>query len=118
MVYKRAQRPAAQDMNMQVRHFLVTMGSVIEEEPVSRIGNAGRAGDMARGPRERQNLGVAGVGGKIVERDVSPLWHHQNMRRSLRVDIQNGQDMVVLVNFGGGDFSAMPLTPSRAASTS
>ncbi len=49
---------AAENMDVEMGHFLTAIGSGIGQEPVARLGNAEIPGDLADGPGETDNFRV------------------------------------------------------------
>ena len=93
---------AAEDVEMQVRHGLTRVGAAVADHPVA-----------TRQPLRRRDLGddLKNVGdhGAVFFRDAVAagdvgLGDHQNVGRRLGVDVPEGEDLVILVDLGGGPF--------------
>src|SRR5882724_6612376 len=140
----RAEVAAAEQVHVKMRHLLMGGGSGIGKDTIAAVGYPLVAADLAQGAHESGHLGRRGLLGEIVERDVLSLGDHQDMRRALRADVVEGEDVLILVNLVARDlaaqdagedvvvvishcasvqrllrarFSAMPEVPSRRASS-
>src|ERR1700674_4110754 len=87
-------------------HFRMAGGPRIGENEVPGFGAASLAGDMPEGANQSADLDLGCVRGEIIERDVFPLGDYQDMRRGPRGDVVKGEDMLVLVDFLAGNFTA------------
>src|SRR5262245_38521511 len=81
-----------------MRHFLTGGGTTIGEYAIAAIRHSLLSGDLADRTDKRGNLLGRSLLGKIVERDVFALRDHQHMRRTLRVDVPEGEDMRILID--------------------
>src|SRR5215472_1728012 len=88
-----AEVAAAEDVQMEVRHFLVPVAAGVGEDAVPGLLEALLAGDLAGGPEQRRELDVSAIGREIVERDVWTLRDHQDVHGCLRADVAEGEDM-------------------------
>ena len=58
----RAQRPAAEDVNMQMRHFLMAVLPDVGEQAISGLNQPHFARNMTHGPDKSGYFGVGGSG--------------------------------------------------------
>jgi hypothetical protein len=91
-------------VDVEVEDGLSGAGADIEDGAVSLL-DVALAGDLSGGEvTAADDFGVGGLGffqsGKMFFRN------DENVRGGLRVDVFEGKNVVVLVNFLGGDFTA------------
>src|SRR5436190_18875494 len=95
------QAPAANQVQVNVKHGLAGAAIGIEDGAEAALGNPALARNRGRPPHHfADNLIV--LGREVVERGDVLLRHHQHVRRPLRVDIVERQHTVVVVDDGGG----------------
>src|SRR5215470_12684734 len=86
----------AEHVHVQMLHFLPPDAPGIDDRPVA----VGRALLAREAPRERenpsQNLGI--LQRRVRERSDMALRNHHEMHRRLRVDVLEGEDILVLVD--------------------
>ncbi len=79
-------------------------GAHVEDGAVSLL-DVALAGDLGGGEvAAADDFGVGGLG--LFQSGKMFLGNNENVRGGLRVDVFEGEDVVVLVNFFGGDFAA------------
>ncbi len=79
-------------------------GAHVEDRAVSLL-DVALAGDLGGGEvAAADDFGVGGLG--LFQSGKMFLGNNENVRGGLRVDVFEGEDVVVLVNFFGGDFAA------------
>src|SRR4051794_14911838 len=86
----RPKRPAAEQMDVEVRHFLSAVPADIGEQAIARRDQALFARDEPDGTDEAGNLCVGRLGREIVPRDVGTSGNDQDMDRCLRVNVVEG----------------------------
>ena len=59
LYHQRAQRPAAQNVDVQMRHFLMAVGDAIGNHPIAAFGDAEILRDLGDGAHESSDLGIA-----------------------------------------------------------
>ena len=89
---------------MDVKYGLAAVASAVHNGAVAVCGEAFGASDVARGeiePADQLGMGVVEVvdGGDVLARD------HQAVKRGLRVEVAEGDYVVVLVQQVGGDLA-------------
>ena len=93
-------------MHVEVRHFLTAILADIGDHPVSAPGNAGNIRNMGDHAGEGGLFIGARGGGKVTPVDIGPFRDHQNMNGTQRVDILEGECVLVLGDFLAGNFPA------------
>src|SRR5690349_6580825 len=90
-------------MHVQVHHGLPAVLVAIDDEPEPGVRDLLRLRD--RGGRAQEPAGERLVGGFDIDdrRDVLPR-NHEDVRRRLRVDVAEGDDLVVRKDGSCGDF--------------
>lgn len=83
-------RPA-DNVNMQVRDFLIGIGAVIDKQAVAGFVQTLRAGDGGNVAAKGGEFVIRTGGGEVGKVAVSALGNHKQMRRGLRVDIGKGE---------------------------
>src|SRR5690606_3028970 len=89
-------RATAKDVQVEMRNLLHAMGTGIGNgtETLSAVQ---RHTQIARHPRHRpveiHDLGIRGIGRKVVIADIGAFWDHQHMHRRLRTDVTKDQRM-------------------------
>jgi hypothetical protein len=99
-----AHLPPSQDVHVEVRHTLLRIRATIGDAPKARVANALPIRDGGGRPRhfpDERFIGIADVSeaGDVLTGD------HQDMHRRLRIDISKSQDVTILINDVGGNFS-------------
>ena len=100
------ERPAAEQVDMHVRHFLPAMLAHVEQQPVAGLLQVELLCHGADGAPEAGDFGVGGMGGEIGDRHPAAFRDHQHMHRRLRRDVVERQRPGVLVDLLAGDFAA------------
>ena len=72
---------------MEMRHFLMAVGAGIGDGAVAGDVDAGQFADLGDGAGEGDDLGIRGLGRKILEGFVSALRDDQDMSLGLGADI-------------------------------
>ena len=101
------ERPAGEEVDVEVRHFLAAVLAHVGQQRGSRCASSPRS--FATLPTARMKPAIslgAGAGAEVGERDVAPLRDHQHMRRRLRVDVVEGERPLVLMDLLAGDLAA------------
>jgi len=89
---------------VQVEDGLPSAGTDVEDGAVSLL-DVALAGDVGGGEMAAaDNFGVGGLG--LFQSGKMLLGDDENVRGGLRVDVFEGENVVVLVNFSGGNFAA------------
>src|SRR5689334_4972412 len=91
---------------MEVRHFLMSGRTRIGEDAIAAVGYTLLFGDVADSTDQRRYLLHGRLVREVIERDVFALGNHQNVRRALRADVVESEDMRVLVNPVAGNLPA------------
>lgn len=95
---------AGDDMEVDMGHGLAGVGAVVLQD-VDRFG----PGDLLEGPHDA-GQDLAHRRGVLVGQGVDGLGRllgdHQGVALAQRVDVEDGDDMVVLIDFVGRDFAA------------
>ena len=92
-------------MHVKVRHFLMTVPADVGDDAEPAFGNAGQFGHM------RDHAGEGGLlfrrrrGGEIAPVDIGPFRDHQDMNRPCRVDVAEGQRVVILGDLRAGNLA-------------
>ncbi len=90
--------PAAEDVHMEMRHFLPAIGTHVGQHAIA----AGLDAEILRHLRHRApeagDLGIRPVRAEIGDGDIPPLRDHQHMHRRLRIDVMEGEGMRVLMH--------------------
>jgi len=97
---------AAEKVHVKMWHLLMSGRAGIGEDTVAGFGYSLLPSNMPEGADQSGNLGSRGFLGEVVERGVLALGDHQNMRRALRADIVECEDVFVLINLLARDFAA------------
>src|SRR5262245_8579605 len=87
----------ADEMQMNVEDRLSGFSIGVEHRPIATRGDATLRGDRRRAPNEFTHELIVGGAWIVQWLDITPR-HDEHMRRSLRVDIVERDDLVVLVN--------------------
>jgi hypothetical protein len=91
-------------MNVEMKHGLTGAGADVEDGAVSLL-EVALAGDLGGGEvAAADDFGVGGLG--FFESGKMFFGDDQDVSGGLRVDVFEGEDVVVLVDFVGGDFAA------------
>ena len=96
-------RPAAEHMQMQMEYRLARLRTPISNYAVAVVADPFGCRDLVAGqtqPPEQLGIILAGLG---ETRDV-PLRNHQDMHRSLRIGVLEGEADVILIDDGCLDF--------------
>ena len=87
-------------MAVQVRNRLARMRAIIDDEAKAGCAHAELRRDFRRLEQQMtKNLFVFGPG--VHDARYWLLWHYENVRRRLAVDVFEGDDEVILVNDAG-----------------
>jgi hypothetical protein len=91
-------------VDVEVEDGLAGAGADVEDGAVSLL-DVALAGDVGGGEvAAADDFGVGGLG--LFQSGKMFLGNDENVCGGLRVDVFEGEDVVVLVNFLGGDFAA------------
>src|SRR5437588_6657036 len=91
-------------MHMQMEHRLSRTRADVEDGAVSLL-DVALAGDFGGGEvTASDDLGVFGL--RFLESGEVLLGNYQHVRGSLRIDVLEGEGVIVLVNFLRGNFVA------------
>src|SRR5690349_6368952 len=85
-------------MDVEMRHLLPGVHPGIGEEAVAGLDQTRVAGDPADGADEAGDLAFRGPAGEIVPRHVSALGDDEDVDRLLRLDVVEGERMLVLMD--------------------
>src|ERR1700727_4096061 len=98
------QRATAEQVHVQMKHRLSRAGSHVEDGAVSLfdVALAGNLGGREMAAADDLRISRLGF---FQSRKVF-FRNDQNMCRSLRIDVFEGEDVIVFVNFLGGNFAA------------
>src|SRR5687768_14766643 len=102
----RSQWLAAENVDMEVRHFLARPLADVGQQAVTLDHHPRFAGDMADGADETGHLGVAGAFREIVPRHVRSLGDHQDVDRRQRIYVVEGERVLVLIDLLAGQLAA------------
>src|SRR5258708_28952891 len=91
-----AEIAAAEEVDVEMLHFLAPVAPMIGEQAIAGRGDALVACDLAEGADERRDLGVGGPLGEIIGRDVLALANDEHMRRRLRRAVAESEDTRLL----------------------
>jgi len=95
--------PAAEQVDVQMVDRLAAVGAGVDDQAVA-VGKVLCAGDFAGGVEElAEALGVV-LRGVRVRSDVV-FGDDEDVDRRLRIDVGEGEGVLVLVDAGGGDFA-------------
>src|SRR5271166_6239899 len=98
------QRASAEQVNVHVKHRLTCAGTDIQDSAVSLLDLA-LARDFGSGEMAAANdLGVGGLG--FLQSSKMPFGNDEHMRGCLRVDVFEGEDVFVFVDFLGRNLAA------------
>ena len=96
------QRAAAENVDVQVGNALAPVRTVIDDD-AEALGQLETGGELTRCEEQVTEQGlVAGL--SQTEPIDAALRNHEHMHRRLRIDVMNGDALVVLVLDAGGDF--------------
>ena len=94
--------PASEQMEVDMENGLSGIGSRIRHDAISRLRNTLVTRDLdARLHHPAQETGISF--GKIRHRRDMPTWDHENMHRSLRIDVLERDKLVILIHGFGGN---------------
>src|SRR5687767_4430794 len=102
----RPKRLSTEDMHVQMRHFLPAIAADIGEQAIARFDQTGFPRDMADRPHEAGYRGIRRPAGEIVPGYVGAFGDHQDMVWRLRIDVVEGERMLVLIDLGAGYLAA------------
>lgn len=95
---------SAEEVDVKMEHRLSGAGADVENGAVSML-NVALAGDLGGGEvAAADDFGVGGLG--LLQSGEMFLGDDENVGGGLRVDVFEGEDVVVLVDFFGGNFAA------------
>lgn len=97
---------AAEDVHVEMRHALGSIGAVVSDEAVAVSVYAGLLGYFLHGSEEAMHHGHGCAGGEIVEGFIIALGDDQHMHGCGRADVVEGKGVLVFVDFIAGDFAA------------
>jgi PPOX class probable FMN-dependent enzyme len=83
-------------MEMDVKDRLTCVAVDVEHRPIAALGVPMFRGNRSAPSQHGANQMVVGRGQVVQRRDV-PSWNHEHVERSLRVDVVEGDQFVVLV---------------------
>ena len=95
----------AEQVHMEMRHFLVTVTTAVGDDAVAGFGDTPLSGDLPQGADHGRMLRRRGLSGKIVERDIFALGDDQDVGRGQRIDVVEGEDVLVLIDFVAWDLA-------------
>src|SRR5271155_4066043 len=93
-------------MHVKMWHLLMSGRAGIGEDAVAGFGYPLLPSNTPEGADQCGDFSRRSFLGEVVERDVFALGDHQNMRRGLRADIVECEDVFVLINLLARDFAA------------
>src|SRR5215813_5639996 len=76
-----AEVATAEDMQVEVWHFLVPVAAAVGEDAVTGLGEALFARDPTRSPEQCRELVILALGREIVERHVGALRDYEDVYR-------------------------------------
>src|SRR3546814_16450039 len=91
-----AERLAAEDVEVEVRHLLVAVAAGIGEDAVAVVFDAEILGDLAGSAEEAGDLRLAGIARAVGEGDVGAFRDDQPVYPGLRLNVVKGQHVLVL----------------------
>ena len=97
-------RSAADEMEMNVEHRLSGFAVGVEDGPKAAGRDATLLRDRCRSPHQFSRELVI-VGRQVVQRRDVALRHDENVRRSLRVDVVERDDAIILIDNRRRDLS-------------
>jgi len=89
---------------MNVKHRLPCVGVAVEKRAVTVLGMSELAGEQRRASHHLPDDAVIGIG-QVIECGDMGSWYHEDMGGSLRVDVVECDDPVVLEHDRGRDAS-------------
>lgn len=96
--------PPAQEMHMEVWDRFPRIGAVVDHQSKTAFRNAHFSGDLrSREDHPSQQFGVTVTGGGDPWND--PLGNDEDMRRGLRIDVVERNDLVRFMHNPGRDFT-------------
>ena len=98
-----AARELGDDVEVHVHHHLVRGGAVVLQHVVGR--GAGHPLDRPRQARQHTAEGGGGLVGELVEMRLALLGDHQRMAAGERIDVEEGEHVLVLVDAVAGDLA-------------
>jgi hypothetical protein len=96
----------AEDVDVEMRDFLVAMGAHVGQDAVAWFFEAELFGDAADRGEEARDLRGCGSGREIRQGDVGRFGDDQDVDGGLGVDIVEGESEFVFVDAVGGEFAA------------
>ena len=93
-------------MDVEMRYFLIGIDTMVGEQPIARSGDASFARDMTDRAHQRHNLSLRRVGTEVIGRNIGSFRDYQDMGRGLRSNVVERQNMIVLIGFLAGNFTA------------
>ena len=102
----RPQRASAKNVDMEVRDLLSRIHADVAEQTIAAGHERLVAGNLAHSPHESGDLLGWRALRKIVPRDVASLGNDQNVDWRQRINVMEGQGVLVLVHLVRGDLAA------------
>ena len=93
-------------MDVKVRHFLMGVWPIVGQGAKAGVNNTQLARHIADSANKTCDFLIRGFGRKIIHIDVGALRNNKNMNRRLRLNVPEGQCMVVFVNPVAGNLAA------------
>src|SRR5688572_21875479 len=93
-------------MDMKVGHLLMAMAAIIGEQAIAGRREPSIARDLADGANEARYFSLGCLGGEIVPGDIAALGNDEDVDRGLRIDVLEGERVIVLMNLLAGQFPA------------
>ena len=97
---------SAKHMDVEMRHLLTAIIAMVGEHSIASFDDARIAGHLSDDPEKLRNLSIAGVFREVIHRNIWALGDYQDMDGRLRLNVFEGQSMVVLIDFVTGQFAA------------
>ena len=104
LAWRPGERPSTEEVHVEVEDGLAGAGADVEDGAVSLF-DVALASDVGGGEvAATDEFGVGGL--SFFQSSKMFLRNDENVRGGLRIDVFEGEDMVILVNFFGGNFAA------------
>ena len=101
-----AEIASAKHMDVEMWHLLAAIIAMVGEHSIASFDDARIAGHLSDNPEKLRNLGIAGVFREVIHRNIWALGDDQDMDGRLRLNVFEGESVIVLIDFVTGQFAA------------
>ena len=101
-----AEIASAKYMDVEMRHLLAAIIAMVGEHSIASFDDARIASHLSDDPEKPRNLSIACVFREVIHGNIWALGDYQDMDGRLRLNVFEGQSMVVLIYFVTGQFTA------------